>query len=119
MAENTASRGRSIRLFLVDGNSTGLIVAEIVNWTGMAIVVPRAALADFLKRSEAHKASCYILTGQDPNDPFRPLVYVGESETVGKRLREHDADEQKAFFQRAIVLISKDEKSYQGACSAS
>jgi hypothetical protein len=29
--------GRSIRLFLVDGNPTGLITAEIINWTGHAL----------------------------------------------------------------------------------
>ncbi|WP_354168392.1 MULTISPECIES: GIY-YIG nuclease family protein [unclassified Bradyrhizobium] len=96
-------------MYLLDGSTTGLIFAEIVNWTGMAVVVQRSNLAEFLNRPEAQKAGCYILAGQDPDDPFRPLVYVGESEVVGKRLREHDADEEKAFFQRAIVFISKDE----------
>jgi hypothetical protein len=47
-------RGRSIRMLLVDGTPTGLIIAEIVNWTGKVIVVPKAALASFLKRKEAH-----------------------------------------------------------------
>jgi hypothetical protein len=102
-------RGRSIRLFLVDGTPTGLIVAEIVNWTGKAIVVPRGALVSFLRRPEAQNAGVYILSGQDPDDPFRLRVYVGESETVGERLREHDKDEQKEFFERAIVFVSKDE----------
>lgn len=103
------TRGRSIRMFLVDGTPTGLIVAEIVNWTGKAIVVPRVSLAAFLKRKEAQNAGVYILSGQDPDDPFRSRVYVGESETVGTRLRQHDSDDQKDFFDRAIVFVSKDE----------
>jgi hypothetical protein len=96
-------------MFLVDGSPTGLIIAEIVNWTGKAIVVPRASLPVFLKRKEAQNAGVYILSGQDPDDPFRSRIYVGESETVGPRLRQHDSDEQKDFFDRAIVFVSKDE----------
>ena len=51
----------------------------------------------------------YLLSGPDPDDQFRSRVYVGESETVGRRLREHDAGEQRDFFDRAIVFVSKDE----------
>jgi hypothetical protein len=51
----------------------------------------------------------YLLSGPDPDDQFRSRVYVGESETVGRRLREHDADEQRDFFDRAVVFVSKDE----------
>lgn len=96
-------------MFLVDGGPTGLIIVEIVNWTGKVIVVPRSALASFLKRREAHNTGVYLLSGQDPDDPFRSRVYVGETESVGQRLRQHDSDEQKDFFDRAIVFISKDE----------
>jgi uncharacterized protein DUF4357 len=108
-ADPAPRRGRSIRLFLVDGTPTGLIVAEIGMWTGKAIVVPRGSLVSFLGRPEAQNAGIYILSGQDPDDPFRLRVYVGETEIVGKRLREHDKDEQKEFFERAIVFVSKDE----------
>ncbi|SRR6266702_897151 len=104
-----AQRGRSLRMFLTDGTPTGLIIAEIVNWTGKALVVPRPALAGFLKREEAQSAGVYILTGPDPDDPFRQQLYVGQSETVGRRLIEHDSDPKRDFFDRAIVFVSKDE----------
>ena len=103
------TRGRSIRMFLADGTPTGLIIAEIVNWTGKALVVPRAALATFLKRREAQNAGVNTLTGADPDDPFRQIVYIGQSETVGRRLLEHDSDSKKDFFDRVIVFVSKDE----------
>ena len=110
MSATDAKRtGRSLRLFLVDGSPTGLMIAEIVNWTGKAIVVPRAALAEFLARPEAKATGVYLLAGPDPDDPFRPIVYVGEAEEVGIRLRTHDKDENKDFFERAIVFVSKDE----------
>ena len=61
-------------MFLADGAPTGLIIAEIVNWTGKALVVPRSAFAAFLKRREAQNAGVYILAGPDPNDAFRQIV---------------------------------------------
>lgn len=33
--------GRSIRLFLVDGSPSGLLTAEIMNWTGHVLTGPR------------------------------------------------------------------------------
>jgi hypothetical protein len=104
-----AERGRTIRLFLVNGNPAGLIIAEVGGWTGKVLVVPRTALAAFLRRPEAQNVAVYLLSGPDPDDQFRSRVYVGESETIGRRLREHDADPQKDFFDRAIVFVSKDE----------
>jgi hypothetical protein len=34
---SSTTPGRSIRLFLADGTPQGLIIAEIVNWTGQAL----------------------------------------------------------------------------------
>jgi hypothetical protein len=48
-------RGRTIRLFLVNGNPSGLIIADVGGWTGKVMVVPRTALAAFLRRPEAQK----------------------------------------------------------------
>jgi hypothetical protein len=45
--------GRSIRLFLADGTPQGLIIAEIMNWTGQALVTPRSGVAGLLRRAEA------------------------------------------------------------------
>ncbi|MBK1618475.1 hypothetical protein CKO42_08495 [Lamprobacter modestohalophilus] len=40
----TDAIGRSVRLFLVEGKSTGLITAEIMNWTGHVLTGPRTEL---------------------------------------------------------------------------
>jgi hypothetical protein len=50
------SSGRTVRLFLVDGAATGLMTAEILSWTGRALVAPRSRLPDVLKRQEARRA---------------------------------------------------------------
>ena len=33
--------GRTVRLYLVDGSPLGLIVAEIIGWTGKILTFPR------------------------------------------------------------------------------
>lgn len=100
--------GRSIRLFLADGVPTGIITAEIVNWTGHVMVAPRSRLPDLLRRSEAGRTGVYFLTGDDLDGGLAPLVYIGETDNVGKRLAQHNRDEDKAFWERACVVTSKD-----------
>lgn len=43
-------KGRTIRIYLVDGVPTGTLTAEIINWTGKLIVAPRSQLAELAKR---------------------------------------------------------------------
>jgi hypothetical protein len=102
-------RGRTIRLFLVDGVPTGILTAEIMNWTGKAIVVPRSRLSDLAKRDEAKRTGVYCLIGPDPDQPERDRVYLGEGDNVMQRLAAHDKDPDKDFWTRAVVVISKDD----------
>ncbi len=70
----TDAIGRSVRLFLVDGKSTGLITAEIMNWTGHVLSCPRTELPKFLARPEVARTGVYLLHGRDPDDPDRTLA---------------------------------------------
>lgn len=103
------TKGRSIRLFLADGTPGGIITAEIMNWTGHVMVAPRSRLADLIQRPEAARTGLYFLTGSDPEGALTPLVYVGETDNVGKRLAQHNKDETKDFWDRACVITSKDQ----------
>ena len=38
--------GKSVRIYLADGTPTGIRHAELVNWTGQAIVCPRTRLGE-------------------------------------------------------------------------
>jgi hypothetical protein len=100
--------GKSIKLFLVEGVSTGLITAEIGQWTGKATVVPRQRLDVYARRSDARRPGVYVLVGLDPERADRELVYIGEGEDVFERLREHV--DRKEFWTRAIVFTSSDEQ---------
>lgn len=107
---NSASRrGRTLKLYLVDGTSSGVITAELGISSVRAAVASRTALPDLIRREEAMRTGIYLLVGPDPDLPGRQLVYVGEGDQVKSRLAYHDADEDKEFFTRAVLVVSKDE----------
>ena len=43
--------GKTIRIFLVNGTSSGMWVAELGNWIGKAFVCYRSQLASLARRS--------------------------------------------------------------------
>ncbi|MCB0172070.1 MAG: GIY-YIG nuclease family protein [Anaerolineae bacterium] len=102
-------KGRTVKIFLVDGTPSGVVTAEIMNWTGRITVAPRSQLPDLAKRTEVKKTGVYILTGENPINPIQTQVYVGESDNVWKRLTQHAQDTKKDFWQRTVIIISKDE----------
>lgn len=104
--------GRSLRLFLVDGSPSGLITAEIMNWTGHVLCGPRTLLAALLKRPEAARTGVYFLIGPDPDNASRNIIYVGETDDVASRLRQHNRGEDqggKDFWEKVVFVTSKDQ----------
>ncbi len=100
--------GRSIRIYLVDGDASGLLTAEVMNWSGKMLVSPRTKLPELAKRDEITRTGIYVLAGPDPENPIGEVVYVGEGDNVFKRLAWHDKDEKKDFWTRCVAVISKD-----------
>lgn len=106
------TQGRSIRLFLVDGTPNGLLTAEIMNWTGHALTSPRSKLTELVQRPECGRTGIYFLVGPDPENAMRPLVYIGESDDVAKRLKQHNRPESqggKDFWEKVCLITSKDQ----------
>lgn len=106
------SQGRSIRLFLVDGTPNGLLTAEIMNWTGHVLTGPRSKLAELVQRPECGRTGVYFLVGPDPENNLRSRVYVGESDDVAQRLKQHNRPEEqggKDFWERVCLVTSKDQ----------
>ncbi|MDP2245704.1 GIY-YIG nuclease family protein [Pseudomonas sp.] len=104
--------GRSIRLFLVDGTPNGLLTAEIMNWTGHVLTGPRSKLAELVQRPECRRTGVYFLVGPDPDDSLRTRVYIGESDDVAQRLKQHNRPEEqggKDFWERVCLITSKDQ----------
>lgn len=97
--------GKTIKLFLIDGDPNGRMTCELSNWTGKAYKIPRIKVKDCTDRPDLNSTGIYLLCGK--NDEGKDIVYIGEAESVLKRLNQHIA--QKDFWNEVIVFISKDE----------
>lgn len=109
--------GKNIRLYLVDGDPNGLTIAEIMNWTGHVIQSPRSGLPDLLQRPEVSRTGVYILVGDDPDNPEQIMAYIGESDLIDQRLRQHNRPESnggKDFWNKVIIITSKDANLTKG-----
>lgn len=96
--------GKTIRLFLVDGTANGLTTAELSNWTGIGVKVPRIKIREYSNRPEFQKPGVYILIGKGENN--EDAAYIGEAEIIANRLFQQIAD--KDFWNEAIFFSSKD-----------
>ncbi|MEE1898069.1 GIY-YIG nuclease family protein [Flavobacterium rakeshii] len=99
--------GKSVRIYLKEGNVSGIKLAEVVNHTIQALSSPRIKLADLNRffSKEINRPGIYFLIGQD--DANTNKVYIGESENVWDRLKNHDTG--KDFWSEVIIFTSKDE----------
>mgnify|MGYP000035297784 FL=1 len=94
----------TIKLSLTDGKPAGIRTAEISNWTGKAIAGPHSELTKLLQREELLSPGIYFLTGVDAETDM-PTLYIGEAESVVKRLKQHDKRE----WNQVAAFVSKDE----------
>lgn len=97
--------GKTIKIFLIDGEPNGRMTCELSNWTGKAYKIPRIKIKECTDRSDLNSTGIYLLCGK--TDEGKDMVYIGEAESVLKRLNQQIA--QKDFWNEAIVFISKDE----------
>lgn len=95
----------SIKIFVPDGNPDGLRIIEKSNWTGVGLFFNRSVFAEARKRPEFDRTGVYMLVGNSA-DSSLPMVYIGEAEAVGERLKEHYS--KKDFWDWAIFFASKD-----------
>lgn len=101
--------GKSIELFLANGTADSLIIAELSNWNGKAIKIPRIEVAD-CKRDDINGAGVYFLFCKEEDDT--DSVYIGESETVQDRLiqhiRDYNAEKEKFYWTTAVIFLGRD-----------
>lgn len=100
-----AMHGRSIRIFLATGEVSGVRHAEVVNWTGQAVIAPRRRLAELRGWAEVQRPGVYVLVGESL-ETGRRQVYVGEAENVATRLADHHRT--KDWWETVLVVTSKD-----------
>jgi hypothetical protein len=97
--------GKTIKIFLIDGDPNGRMSCELSNWSGKAYKIPRIKIKDCTDRDDLTSTGVYLLFGKD--DEGKDQVYIGEAESILKRLNQQLT--QKDFWNEAIIFISKDE----------
>lgn len=97
--------GKTIKIFLIDGDPNGRMSCELSNWSGKAYKIPRVKIKDCVDRDDLIGTGVYLLFGKDDNG--KDQVYIGEAETILKRLNQQLTA--KDFWNETIVFISKDE----------
>lgn len=101
--------GKAIELFLVNGTADSLITAELSNWNGKAIKIPRTEVAG-CNRDDIKGAGVYFLICQE--DDGGDSVYIGEAENVQERLSQHLRDfqsgKEKYYWNTAVVFVGRD-----------
>ncbi len=101
--------GKVIELFLVNGTAESLVTAELSNWNGKAIKIPRTEVQqcnrDDIKNAGVYFLFCKEETGADS-------VYIGEAENVLDRLNQHlrdyNSDKEKFYWNSAVIFIGSD-----------
>lgn len=105
------SRGKSINLYLIDGNPTGRIICTLANWTGIAFKIPRTELENSKDRAELAQTGVYFLFGTS-EETNEDVVYVGQAgvrrngDGLLSRLIEHKRNADKDYWTEAVIFTT-------------
>ena len=105
-------KASAISIVLSDGDPDGIRTAEIGISTTMVVAFRRSQLEKVCTQfgSDMKKPGVYLLYGQDPNTEA-DVVYIGESEDVASRLKNHNSNskEPKDYWIDTVVMLAKGE----------
>ncbi|WP_300905914.1 GIY-YIG nuclease family protein [uncultured Bacteroides sp.] len=96
--------GKTVTTYLIDGDPKGTQYAFISNKICQMFVVPRSNLSYLNTQEKLQKPAFYILLGED--ESTKPQAYIGETENFKERVKDHES--KKAFWQKALIFVSKD-----------
>lgn len=106
-----AVRGKSINLFLMDGDANGRMKCTLANWTGVAYRIPRTELDKCKERDDLKQSGVYFLFGTS-DETGKGVVYIGQAgarkngEGILNRLQEHKRNPEKDYWTEAIVFTT-------------
>lgn len=86
---NEMIRGKTINIYLPDGNPKGIKICEIPNSIIKAVLIPRNLLNMVDKYENIDGVGIYFLFSEK-DETARFQTYIGEAEDVRKRLKQHD-----------------------------
>jgi hypothetical protein len=97
-------KGKTIQIYLPDGNPRGIKIADITSRTVQVILIPRSEIDEAEERKELQNVGVYFLIGVQ-EEGGKPLLYIGEAEECFSRIKQHNKT--KDFWSTAIAIVSK------------
>ena len=84
-------RGKTISIYLPDGNPRSIKVCNLRDSIVSAVLIPRSKFKNFSNRDELQRAGIYFLI--DEHDELGTQeIYIGEAEVLLDRLRNHNTN---------------------------
>lgn len=103
------AHGKLIELFLVNGTADSLVTAELSNWNGKAVKIPRIEVSA-CQRDDIVQAGVYFLFCTE--DDGADSVYIGEAENIKERLiqhlRDYQVEKETYYWNTAVFFIGND-----------
>ncbi|MEX0920211.1 MAG: GIY-YIG nuclease family protein [Candidatus Pacearchaeota archaeon] len=97
-------RGKTINIYLPDGNPKGVKICEIPNSIIKAIQIPRNLIKEAQDYENLEKVGIYFLFSEkDESSQFK--TYIGEAEDIKKRIKQHDSPN-KDYWNYAVCFVS-------------
>ncbi len=101
--------GKTIELFLANGSAESIVTAELSNWNGKAIKIPRVEVQD-CKREDICGVGVYFLICQ--SEDGTDSVYIGEAENIRDRLighiRDYNSGKEEYYWHTAVIFVGRD-----------
>jgi len=104
-------RGRTISIYLPDGNARSVKICDIKDSIVKAIFIPRPKLKDVYQRSELKDPGIYFLIG-DIDEVGKPEIYIGEAEELLFRLKQHNKNKD---FWKVVICFTSEKKNLNKA----
>lgn len=100
-------QGYVIEIAVPSGDPEGIQEITKSDWPGQAFVFGRVDLEEAGRIQNINTPGVYLLLGEDSTDTFGQQIYIGESDEVGKRLKEQNRDPKREFWVRTMVFVSR------------
>jgi predicted GIY-YIG superfamily endonuclease len=95
--------GRTIQIYLPNGDPSGIRVAELTTSVLRVVEIPRHQLNMFLKMPESSQVGLYLLFSENEENSGK-MLYIGQSGDLKIRLTNHH--QKKDFWNKVLVVLS-------------
>ncbi len=85
-------KSKACEVLLLDGTMSGPVLLRLLSYDLVAVKIPRCDLANYKELFSTASIGIYFLFSNDDNPPHT-TAYIGESENMYSRLKNHLSDE--------------------------